>query len=345
MKAYKKILLATGTFAVLGLVAFLWLKSPEDELEALKADYTFHVEDTASVDKIIISDKTPNSVTLVRRPDGWVTENGNPVRRDAIEILLETIYRMRLKNFVPESARDVVLKRMASAGKEVKIYSGKRLVRHFYVGTETMDEMGTYMMLKDGKNPYAIFIPGFNGFLSTRFFANEALWLKKTIWGFDNLEISRVTYKNYDEPNNSFVLEVKDGFRLYNSENAPIAADTIKTAIYLAGFRTVEYEGVILPQDPIYKRQDSLKASVPAFEITVWSKNGQWKNLKTYHIKASEESSEFYTHMGKYDPDRLHAFITDDQGRQQFVLVQYYGLAPVLFTIHDLKSRKTLEAK
>ncbi|MFN3951560.1 MAG: hypothetical protein ACK4KT_04040 [Thermaurantimonas sp.] len=340
MKISKNARIAAGVVLLSGLLIFFLVRiPPKDDLEFLKADYTFHIEDTAAIDKIIISDKTPNSVTLVRKPSGWETESGRPVRKDAIEILLETIYRMRLKNFVPESARDVVLRRMSSAGKEVRIYSGRKLLRHFYVGTETMDEMGTYMMLKDGKNPYAIFIPGFNGFLSTRFFANEALWLKKTIWGYDNLEIYKVSYTNYDEPENSFILEAKDGFKLHTPAGQTIPADTIKSAIYLAGFRTVEYEGAILPQDPIYNRQDSLKASVPAFEITAWKKDGAWKKLTTYHIKASEESAELYTHMGQYDPDRLHAFITDHTGNEYFVLVQYYGLSPVLFTLHDLKAR------
>ena len=338
-KITNKVRIAIGSIILGGLLLYFLVRTPKDDLELLKADYTFHIEDTASIDKIIISDKTPNSVTLIRKSTGWETENGRPVRRDAIEVLLETIYRMRLKNFVPESARDVVLRRMSSAGKEVKIYSGRKLLRHFYVGTETMDEMGTYMMLKEGKNPYAIFIPGFNGFLSTRFFANEALWLKKTIWGYDNLEISKVSYTNFDDPENSFTLEIKDGFQLYTSAGQTIPADTIKSAIYLAGFRNVEYEGAILPQDPIYKRQDSLKASVPAFEITAWKKDGTWKKLTTYHIKANEESAELYTHMGKYDPDRLHAFITDHNGNEHFVLVQYFGLSPILFSIHDLKKR------
>lgn len=339
MNSRKKILITAVILALAGVAIYFIFKSPTDELEALKADYTFHIEDTASVTKIIISDKTPNTVTLVRKTGGWQTESGFPIRRDAIEVLLETLYRMRLKNFVPESARDNVLRRMASAGKEVKVYAGSKLLRHFYVGTETMDEMGTYMMLKDGKNPYAIFIPGFNGFLSTRFFANEALWLKKTIWAYDNLEISKVEFKNYDEPQNSFTLKVSNGFELFNSADQPLRADTIRSAVFLAAFRTVEYEGAILPQDPIYNRQDSLKASVPAFEITAWKKDGSWKKLTAYHIKASEESAELYTNLGKYDPDRLHAFITNDKNQERFVLVQYFGLSPVIVSVHDLKAR------
>lgn len=324
---------------IISVSAFVLFYRPKDDLEALKADYTIHIEDTASITKIVISDKTPKSVTLIRTKNGWETGSGNPVRTDAIQILLETLYRVRLKNFVPETARDNVLRRMASAGKEVKVYAGSRLIRHFYVGTETMDEMGTYMMLKEGKNPYAMFIPGFNGFLSTRFFANEALWMRKTIWAFDNLEISKVQYQDFDTPENSFTLTVDKGYHLTNAAGQPLKADSIKAAVFLAGFRTVEYEGVILPEDPIFKRQDSLKASVPAFELTAWKKDGSWKKLTTYHIKANEEAAEFYTNLGKYDPDRLHAFITNDKGQELFVLVQYYGLAQVLATVHDLKKR------
>ncbi|GCD76582.1 hypothetical protein JCM31826_00640 [Thermaurantimonas aggregans] len=334
----KIVVFVIAALIVVVVVLFIFNR-PKDDLEALKADYTIHIEDTASITKIIISDKTPKSVTLVRTKNGWETESGNPVRLDAIQTLLETLNRVRLKNFVPETARDNVLRRMASAGKEVKVYAGNKLIRHFYVGTETMDEMGTYMMLKDGKNPYAMFIPGFNGFLSTRFFANEALWLRKTIWAFDNLDISKVEYKDFDTPENSFTLTIDNGYQLTNATGQPLKADSIKAAVFLAGFRTVEYEGVILPEDPIYKRQDSLKASIPAFELTAWKRDGSWKKLTTYHIKANEDAVEFYTNLGKYDPDRLHAFISNDKGQELFVLVQYYGLAPVLVTVHDLKKR------
>ena len=326
--------------SILALMLF-YLSRPETEdgmLEKLKNEYEMHYEDTASVDKIIISDKTPKSVTLIRTNKGWQVSNGLPARKDAVDVILETLHRMRLKNFVPQNARDNVIRRMSSAGKEVSIYANGKLVQNFVVGTETMDEMGTYMMKVGSENPYAMFIPGFNGFLSTRFFANELLWTERTIFVFDNLEIAEVEYQNTYQPNTSFILKSNQGgFELFDQNKQQVAVDTLKAALYLASFRTVKFEGVIVEEDDIWSRQDSLKASTPVFTLKATLKSGKWKQLTAYKIKGAVEFEEMYGQPYDFDPDRVHAFIKHDDGRELFVLAQYFGLGPTLTTIQELK--------
>ncbi len=331
---------------ILILSGMLYWLSREDSdagmLKKLKNEYEMQYADTAAVDKIIISDKTPKTVTLIKTQEGWMIENGLKARKDAIDVILETLHRMRLKNFVPQNARDNVIRRMSSAGKEVAVYANGKLVQNFVVGTETMDEMGTYMMKVGADNPYAMHIPGFNGFLSTRFFANELLWTDRTLFGYDNLDIAEVTYQNSEFPNTSFVLKSKNqGFELTDLlQNKTVEVDTLKAAIYLASFRTVKFEGVIVEDDDIWARQDSLKASTPVFTLKVTRQSGAYKQLTAYKIKGAVEFEELYGREYDFDPDRVHAFIRQEDGREIFVLAQYFGLGPSLTTLQELQLKK-----
>lgn len=93
----KKNLLYLIVFVVLLLVAGYFL-SEDGGTSTLEGpeNYDFAIKDTASINKIIISDKTPNRATIRRTSDGWELDGEYAVRRDAIEILLETLYRLSL---------------------------------------------------------------------------------------------------------------------------------------------------------------------------------------------------------------------------------------------------------
>jgi hypothetical protein len=335
----KKTAILIGVIVVLGTL--IWIsKRPDSDGTRKEYDYTFHIEDTASIGRIVLRDKKPREVTLVRTENGWMVNGDHLARKRATAILMKTFYKMRLKNFIAENMQQTVLSRLASTAVEVEVYdrSGKKL-RHFYVGPPTMDEMGSYMMNKGGDAPYAVFIPGFNGNLSTRFFADPMMWYDRTIWGYDNLEIKKVRVRYANTPVNSFEIEKhRDGdyslTRLIDEE--VFTPDSIQSALFFAAFRNLQYEGAIVKSDPIYAKQDSLKAGKPVFDIYVEHESGEWKTLTAYHIKAAEGTEDADGNPRKYDPDRVHAFIETSEGKEMFVLAQYYGLQLALVDIPTL---------
>ena len=83
-----------------------------DGLEELKVQYDFAIEDTAAITRVVIRDKKPSEVTLERSSQGWLVNGVFPVRKDAIEVLLETLGNVTLKNFVAKSAVPAVNQRM-----------------------------------------------------------------------------------------------------------------------------------------------------------------------------------------------------------------------------------------
>lgn len=318
---------------LLGVAGWLITNRNQSGTIERTTDYQFTIEDTAAVDKIIIEDKSPGKVTLTRSDDGWMVDGEYPARKDAIEVLLTTLNRMQMRNFIPERMQPTVIKRMAVFGKEVQVYQNGKLTRHFYVGTESQDEMATYMMIKGSDQPFAVYIPGFNGFLSTRFFSSPYLWRSRDVTRINPRNIKEVRMVYPDSSAASFLLEVFSPDSLYirslRSGEVLRHVDMVKARLFLAALGNVKYEGAIIPSDPIWPRRDSLLASTPVFSLDVKDIDGYTVNLKGYRIKGAPETFDPELPASEFDPDRMHGFINEEQ----MVLLQYYGLRKVLHSL------------
>ena len=83
----------------------------------------FAIEDTSTVDKIFMVDKT-NSQVLLEKIDGqWFVNKQFPVRKDAIDMLLKTMNRLIVKSPVPKSSFDNIVGQLATQSIKVEIYS------------------------------------------------------------------------------------------------------------------------------------------------------------------------------------------------------------------------------
>lgn len=320
-----------------------------DSLEALKAQYDFAVEDTASITRIIISDKVPTRVELQRTEKGWVVgPDRHPVRTDAIEVLLQTIGSVKMKNFVKESSIETVKQRMDVYGRWVEVYAGDELVKHFIVGTETPDMLGTYYRLVDAELPFVVYLQGFNGYLTTRFFTEESLWRERTIFGLGPNEIESIEMHAPQSPGEFWMItrklaedistlapaDVPESWRIVGGEFEPLeAVDPTTPASMVASVRTLKYEGAIIPSDNIYAKKDSIFSSTPAFEFSVHTTEGDTQTLRAFFKKpegGNQMAADGTPHQ--WDPDRFYCELPD--GRM--ALIQRYGFRNVLVSRFDL---------
>ncbi len=319
------------TFIILLAVAG-WLYTSRSKGTTLdrKVEYNFTIRDTANVDKIIIEDKSPAKVILSRSTNGWMVNGEFKARKDAIEVLLETLHRMEMRNFIPEKLQQTVIKRLSVFGKEVQVFKNGKLFKTFYVGTNSQDEMATYMMIKGAAAPYAVHIPGFNGFLSTRFFTDDNLWRSRDLISMNPVNIKEVKMYYPDSVDASFKISIFNSDSLFitrlNDNRIVKNVNMVNTRLFLSAFRNLKYEGAIVPTDPIWQRRDSLLASIPAFRLEVKDVDGKVTAVSGYRIKGSILPVEEDEEEAEYDPDRMHGFINDER----MVLLQFYGLKNVL---------------
>src|ERR1035438_455376 len=170
----------------------------------------FSVSDTASITKIYMTTKEPSSVILTREGPGQWTVNGKfAARNDAMNDLMETIKEVSVRAPVAKSAMDNVLKALATTSTKIEIYSKDKLLKTYYVGSYTQDMAGTFMMLEGSKTPFVTFIPGFNGYLSTRYFTEEPLWRDRTIYNYYPDEIASISVDYPKLKHASFTVNAK----------------------------------------------------------------------------------------------------------------------------------------
>ncbi len=297
----------------------------------------FAVADTASVDKIFLADKSGNTITLERKSPGLWTVNGKyNARMDAVETLLYTIKKLDVKEPVGKKAQDNIVKRLAAKAIKCEIYQNNKLIKAYYVGTETQDQTGTYMILIDpetlqpAERPFVIYIPGFEGYLTTRYFTEEIGWRDRTIFQYNPNDIKSIKMEVPFKPELSYEVVVK-GNNNYEvkmlSNNTPLSnIDTLSVKQYLSYFQKIIFESfeVDLKQTQI----DSVLSSQPVNILTVTDNIGKSNKVKLF-ARPNKKSVLNETTMKpfEFDPERMDALLNNGK---DFVLVQYYSFGKLL---------------
>jgi len=312
--------------AIIGAL-LVWLLWSEYQTEQALDDselYNFSIADTSAITKFVIWDKSPDTVVLERQADHWLVNGKHHARPDAIEVLLETMYRIRLRNFPQSTAQETILRAMGAYGKHVDVYQGGTLAKSFTVGTETPDMLGTYMLRDGFDTPVATHLPGFNGYLSSRFFIREDLWRTREIFPSKN-PIASVSLVYPD----TAVMEIKlqeDTYQLVGNNGESMRADDMASQALFKAIQQVQYEGMIIPSDLVFPKKDSIASSIPVAFVSVEYQNGQRADMRLYHVPGGPDILDGEGNPQEWDPDRFYALLSD--GR--FVLTQRYGLQHVL---------------
>ncbi|MCF0209791.1 MAG: DUF4340 domain-containing protein, partial [Bacteroidales bacterium] len=279
---------------VLGVIAFL-IYQFNQKPTTLKQDY--HIDNIASISKIVIKDRQERSVTLENIKDSTWTANtkfeANPIM---VKNLLETLRDIRIREPLPKAARNNIIRSLATSGKIVEIYTKDYLIdfwfvhlfkrehlnRTFFVGHETQDEMGTYMLKKGDEEPFVTYIPNFRGYISTRFEANVDFWKSHNVFRYKQSEIKTVKIDIPNQKQESFSLVNNGhGFDFKNADGVKIQNfDTTKVVSLLSSFVNMNYESVKRNVDKAEK--DSIFSRNPLYVISVTNQKGKTEQLKIY---------------------------------------------------------------
>ncbi|PKP17602.1 MAG: hypothetical protein CVU05_15235 [Bacteroidetes bacterium HGW-Bacteroidetes-21] len=298
----------------------------------------FAVPDTASVDKVYMSDKLNQTVTLERKNGVWMVNNKFVARKDAMYVLLKTIARLDIKAPVPKAMLNTVISQMAARSVKVEIYQKGDLTKTFYVGGPTADEQGTFMMLENSSAPFIMQIPGFFGYLSTRFFIEEYLWRDNTLFKTQYKDIRSVSIQYPQGPASSYSV-LKNGSNQFEIKDVaqkiiqPI--DTFQTRDYLSRFQLIAYEGLLYNITP--ERVDSLNKAVPYAIVTLTTNENQITEATIWKVPNYAKAVLFDGTVPEFDPDRMYARM---KGDPSIFTVQYYIFDPLLKTTDYFKKKQ-----
>jgi hypothetical protein len=331
--------------ALLGVLSF-WLIVNNKKGTIKETLREFAVDDTASITKIFLADKNNKTVTLEKQQDGSWKVNGKFVaRKDAIQTLLYTIKKVDVKEPVGKKAQDNIVKRLSGSSVKCEIYQGDKLIRAYYVGMETQDQTGTYMILIDPKTmkpsakPFVTYIPGFEGYLTTRYFTDEKGWRDIAVFKYHPDLIQSVKLEIPFNSSLGYEVAVKGVNRFEvkaNGTQQPISdMDTLAVKQYLAYFQNLNFEGF---EDQLTEQQmDSVRKAEPLNILTVTGKDGKASTVKffaRYPQKRGEKDVK-----GKeilFDQERMNALIDESK---DLVIVQYYVFGKVMPPIQYFQKR------
>lgn len=331
MKRNKIFLFATLLLAIIAIILVLTSKKSTLNDE-------FSVKNPETITKLFLADKTNKSVLLEKQPDeSWLINKKYPAQQEVVETMLTTLNEMRVREPVAKAAYGTIYRRMGFQNTKIEIYQtcyrinlfGKiklfkheKLTKTFYVGDETQDNMGTYMMMVDNKIPYVINIPGFRGFLSPRFSAREEDWRTHLIFNHKISDIRSVTVEVPRYPDLSFRIDRNQRqftLTLLQGNHVVPAFDTLKVVDFMSSFSNIGMEAY---RNNVDKAQrDTIFTKAPMQIVTLTDMKGKKITLKTYPKPIEQaflnENNEL---MREFDKDRLYALINDDK---DVALIQY----------------------
>lgn len=288
----------------------------------------FAIQDTASVNKIFIADRRGNKSLLERKSGGEWTINGKyTARQDAINTLLRTMKLIEVRSPVAKAAYNTIMKFIASAGIKVEIYNSNDLIKTYYVGSATEDLLGTFMYLENSTVPFVIHIPGFDGYLTTRYITKPHEWRSQIIFAYGENQIKSIVAKDLLDSSNTFKIEKQgDEYKYYSPHNSasPTQIYQSQIAAYLAKYQLIAFEWVAY--DMSVRVKDSIFMTQPIRFLQVEDVNGKITTLTMYRKPVAEGTGSSLDpvtgNLRPYDFDRMYATMNNDTnllGVQYFV--------------------------
>ncbi|MEZ7900888.1 MAG: hypothetical protein ACI8RY_001170 [Urechidicola sp.] len=242
----------------------------------------FAIENTDAIDKIIITESNRNKAELELKNGEWMLNNEFKARLVNVELLLKTFRNIKVQTSVSNDMKKTVVANMASRYKKVEIFENGKLSKTYFVGSATKDHYGTYMLLeKNGRKssePYVMHIPGFNGFLESRFYTNENDWKYSGVFVYEPLAIKSIKVEHGEMPEESFLITQEDKIVSLASING-IKIEKLNNSLvenYVLIYEKIFFNKIA---DFSSEKVDSIKAITPLYKIEVVDSNGDFKKV------------------------------------------------------------------
>lgn len=331
----KKNLLYAAVLIVMLGVAW-WITQKDDRSTLDPSETVFSVEDTASIDRIFIADKSGRSILAEKEADGrWLVNNTYYARWEVIDYVLGAFRQMEVRMPVPKAGVENAKKQISVSAKKVELYSKGKKVHVVYVGHATIDSRGTYMIKEGAETPFIIHIPGWEGYLSPRFFTDLQDWREPVMVKIHPDSIASISTEFPNAPAESYSLRINSDktFELLDGNGRPQPAVNEGFAKSLfAGFQKLQVEAF----DNKSVMRDSIVNMAPSWlNRTVTEKNGKTHTFTTY-FKSQLNQLDVVLLDVMPDLDRDYLFYAEGN---EFAVIQKRAMPWYYVTLSQLKSK------
>ncbi len=339
MKAKKKnLIIAIIMLVLLTIVSVLLLSKKSGTID--KEAKSFAIADTSAVFQIFIADANQHQVLLQRQEDNsWIVNHVYPAMQPNVEDLLACMTNVVMKAPVAKNARENINRQMATGALKVEIYYtdyhiniGKlkfwkyKNKKVYYIGQQTMDNLGNYALLEGAKIPCVVYLPGFRGFIRPKYSPLEDNWRSHNIVKLKLSQIQKVESVDFENPQQSFRIEKSADqrhFDIFNQENMQlIPYDTLKLLDHLSDYRDLNYE---MQETELTEEETNDIFSRKFKEITITDIDGKTTKITMFKIETVLNTEEYDYNMAIVDAfnrDKFYAIINDNQ--TEIFLCQFF---------------------
>ena len=305
--------------ALLALVIIIFSVKIKTNSSKIKKN-KFQIDNISEITKIFLADRNGNTISLNNTDQGWIVNNQFAVRKDAINTLLKTANKIRIKKPISKTSFDNVVKFMATSGVLVEFYENNNLIMSYTIGSNTPDHLGTYMLLKDGKEPFVVHIPYFNGFLSPRYGiqgnrVNAINWRSTNVFNINAESINQIKYTDCLFGENSYLIKTNP-ITLINWQNKSVPFNKQRILTLLNSFKNLNCE-------TFKNKKDENKSKNQIAELVV--------NFDTLRVYKNSDFNE-KTNENNFTVNRKYATLNNGP----LMVIQDYVFNKVLINITEL---------
>ena len=337
------ILLFLSLFLFLAALFVFWFSHTGSTLRASDSDFSI-VRSLEVVQIEILSRDDYQGVVLEKdSEDRWMLNSRYYANDLAVQQLLGSMRRMRVRTPVSIENRDNVESMLQEQGVEVnvwvrgyrvhfgnfRLFPYNRLYQSFLVGGDTPDGQSTYMRKTRSQMAFRIHIPSHERGIAYLFDPSEREWRDPVIIDLRKEQIASVSVKVFENPGQSYqILRKADdslGFFDLEDKNREILTefDTLRFDRFLSAFRDVHYESLLNEEDEMMRRE--LMWDEPYMRIEVESLDGFRASFTAFKRNLPADTADAEPQV-RPDPNRLYIQVNEEE----FAVAQYYVFNRIL---------------
>ncbi len=251
----------------------------------IDADADFRIKDTEQIGKIFLASRIRGTqFVLERKGDDWFVNDSIPVYPEIVTNLMTAIRTMKIKYRPAKAAIPNIAKELAVDQVKTEIYDRQgKLMKSYYVGGETSDARGTYVIMEGSEKPMVMQIPGMTGSFKVRYDLGLLDIMDKAIYREDPEQIEYVSINYPKQRNKSFILDMSSGkaeltpfYETTPRINRPVDAGQVQR--YLQNFEKVIAESLIRNDQGI----NAFDNILPFCTLKIRRKDGTTKDIIFY---------------------------------------------------------------
>ena len=314
----RKTFLYITILAALALcIWFFIFRKTDNPYGATEAGFT--VKDTSLVGKLFLAGNSGETITVERKPEGWILNGKYKALPGTVNMVLATLNTQAALYPVTKAAYDNVIKVLSTENIKVEVYGrdGKKITV-FYVGGTAASGNGTNMLMEGAKMPYVVQTPAFNGDLRPRYSTNFGDWRDRTVFNIAPADMRSISvqYSDKDKAINSYVASVeKDTFKVKADPSISKNMDTLNTGRvkqYFTFFQNINCEGYM---NGLEGMDSTIRNTQKRCEMEVTTVQGK-QHLDIYWMPLNRRSRNRLVSdedvPDQYDADRMLAVISGD---------------------------------